>query len=500
MEALGTGAPLPLTFREFVTRVNPRFRWYRHARRLARVLQRVADGELRRVMVFMPPRHGKSEEVSRLFSAYYLYRHPRRWVGLCSYGAELAFTLSRNARANYEAIGRTVSGAAGAVKHWETGQGGGMWAAGVGGPITGKGFHLGIVDDPVKNDQEAASPVIQERNREWWQSTFYTREEPDGAIVVLMTRWNENDLAGWLLSEERSDDGEPERWHVVNMPAIYEGRPTQDAAEHRLAGDDLRARLTAAFGNTSPTLGEFPASVTLEPDWRKPGEALCPERRDLVALSRIRRVAGPYYWAALYQQRPGPREGTKFKRAWFAVADPSAVPRRFRHIVRFWDLASTDGDGDFTAGVKMGLDFQDMEWVLDVIAVQLAAGERDRLIRQTAVMDGAQVHQWGQQDPGSAGKDAATDFRRQIAALGRTVNTEPVSGDKLLRMDPLASAAHAGRITLVRAPWTKATLDHLAAIGSGGAHDDVADAMAGAHMKLTAINRAAASEFQAAKK
>ncbi|HTE19108.1 MAG TPA: terminase family protein, partial [Armatimonadota bacterium] len=195
-----------LSFREFVDAVRPRYQWYRHCVVLADALQKVVDGEITRLMVFMPPRHGKSELVSRLFSAYYLYRHPERWVGINSYSAELAYTLSRAAREHYTRSGAGLRGDASAVKHWETGGGGGLWAAGVGGPITGKGFHAGVIDDPLKNAEEAASDTILAKQKEWYNSTFYTREEPGGAIIVVQTRWNEGDLSGWLLAQEGEDE------------------------------------------------------------------------------------------------------------------------------------------------------------------------------------------------------------------------------------------------------------------------------------------------------
>src|SRR5690242_10647892 len=159
-----------LSFRDFIALVHPRYQFYRHCDELIAVLQKVADDELHRVMVFEPPRHGKSELVSRLFPAYYLYRHPERFVGIASYGADLAYTLSRAARENFQRAGGQLSRAASAVKYWLTRNGGGLWAAGVGGPATGKGFHLGIVDDPIKDAQEAASAAIRTRNKDWYGS------------------------------------------------------------------------------------------------------------------------------------------------------------------------------------------------------------------------------------------------------------------------------------------------------------------------------------------
>src|SRR5262245_1909160 len=169
------------SFRDFIAAVHPRYVVYAHCTRLIAALQRVADGELNRLMVFMPPRHGKSETVSRLFPAYYLLRHPRHFVGLASYGADLAYTLSRAARDFYGAGGGALHQAARAVRHWETASGGGLWAAGVSGPMTGKGFHLGIIDDPLKDAEEAASSTIRNKQKDWYSSTFSTRMEPSAA-------------------------------------------------------------------------------------------------------------------------------------------------------------------------------------------------------------------------------------------------------------------------------------------------------------------------------
>ena len=338
----------PLTFRQFIKLVNPKYKFYAHVEKLIVVLQRVADGEISRLMVFMPPRHSKSESVSRLFTAYYLYRYPDRWVGLCSYADALASTLSRNARENYKEAGGTLSQDAGAVHHWETGKGGGFWASGVGGPATGKGFHLGVIDDPVKNDEEAQSLTIRQRNKDWYLSTFYTREEPGAAIVVVQTRWHEDDLSGWLLSQEGSEEDEPERWHIVSMEAIKEHKPA-----------------------------DWPATCTIEPDERHPGEALCPERYDIVKLNRRKKRLGSYYWNSLYQQRPSPDEGGIFKRHWWRYWKPKGVnlppvyvkladaslielhavdlPDYFDDMAQSWDCAFKDTKAsDFVAGLVLG--------------------------------------------------------------------------------------------------------------------------------------------------
>jgi predicted phage terminase large subunit-like protein len=444
-------SPSRLAFPGFIRQANPQYQFYAHLHNLHGFLQRVAEGDIKRLMVFMPPRHSKSQTVSRLFSAYYLLRHPDRWVGMASYAEGLAFTLSRNARDNYQAGGGVLSPAAWAVSQWETGRGGGMWAAGVGGGITGKGFHLGIIDDPLKDAEEAASETIRAKIKDWYDSTFYTRQEPDASIIIIQTRWHGEDLAGWLLSKE-SD--EPEHWHVVDFPAIAEPLPT------------------------------FPATCTVEPDFRQPGEALCPERYPIEKLRKIERRIGPYFWAALYQQRPAPREGGLFKRAWFD--DVAAAPADARRV-RFWDKAATAGGGDYTAGCLMA--YKDGVYYIEHIQRgQWASGERDKIILQQALIDTARygpgVQIGGEQEPGSSGVDAAKAFVRMLA--GFSVYTEPSTGSKEQRADPLASQAQAGNVKVVKGAWVAAFLDEVCAFPTG-AHDDQVDAASGAFNRLARL-------------
>lgn len=430
--------------------VRPRYQWYRHCEILADVLQKVVDGELTRVMIFMPPRHGKSELTSRLFTAYYLYRHPERFVGINSYAAELAYTLSRAARENYKAAGGQTKTDADAVKHWETPQGGGLWAAGVGGPITGKGFHLGLIDDPLKNAVEAASETTRGSQKEWYGSTFYTREEPGGAIVIIQTRWNEDDLSGWLLSQEGEDD-EPERWHIVNFEAIKE--------------------------TESQT---FPETCTVEADWRETGQPLCEERYPLAKLKKIWKRIGDYFFGALFQQHPTPKEGRFFKVSRLEIVD--AAPAGLR-LVRAWDMGATEGDGDPTAGVKMGTKDDGYFYICDVHSGQWGTDTRNDEILQTAQLDGKAVSIRGPQDPGGAGVDAAKAFVRLLS--GFTVKTERVSGAKEVRADPFSSQVNAGNVRLVKGPWNRAFIEELRQFPNG-AHDDQVDAASDAFNELHA--------------
>lgn len=446
-----------LTFASFVDLVsNGKYQWYPYCVRLAHALQRVADGEINRLMVFAPPRHGKSEIVSRLFAAYFLYRYPERWVGLNSYAADLAYTFSRAAKDNYLYADGLIRGDARAVKHWETAAAGGMWAAGVGGPITGKGFHLGIIDDPTKNAEEAASGVIRKKQKEWFDSTFSTREEPDAAIVIIQTRWHEDDLSGYILSKEEE---EPEHWHIVHFEAIKESEPP-----------------------------EYPETCTIEPDPREEGEALAPLRYPIEKLKKFANRIGSYFFGALFQQRPKPHEGSLFKRDWFELV--SLIPDRCRRI-RYWDKAGTEDGGAFSCGVLLAYDSQaGLYYIEDLVRGQWSAGRREAIILQTAQLDAAaygklNVEIWVEQEPGSGGLESAQNTIKNLS--GFSIKADRPTGDKVLRARPLEAQAEAGNVKIKNAKWTKDYLDRLGAFPYGAYKDDV-DATSGAFNKFIVAN------------
>ena len=459
----------PLTFASFVDLVsNGKYQWYPYCVRLAHILQKVADGDLLRLMIFMPPRHGKSELVSRLFSAYFLYRFPERWVGINSYAADLAYTFSRAAKDNYLYADGAIRGDASAVKHWETSKGGGMWASGVGGPITGKGFHLGIIDDPTKNAEEAASEKIRRKQKDWFDSTFSTREEPDAAIVIIQTRWHEDDLSGYILSKEEE---EPEHWHIIHFEAIKEAEP------------DLSISENDRPKNIRP---EYPGTCTIEPDPRKEGEALAPLRYPIEKLKKFANRIGSYFFGALFQQRPGPPEGNMFKRYWFelAIRVPSACRR-----VRYWDKAGTEGGGAFSCGVLLAFDpVTRVYYIEDLVRGQWSAGRREAIIKQTAELDAVAygkmaVTIWVEQEPGSGGKESAEATVTNLS--GFIIKADRPTGDKVLRARPLAAQAEIGNVKVKNASWTRDYLDRMGAFPFGAFKDDT-DATSGAFNKLAA--------------
>jgi predicted phage terminase large subunit-like protein len=327
-----------LLFRDFIRSAFPTFQFHRLSELLIELLQQVADGQLTRLIVCCPPRHGKSQLVSRLFPAYWVSRHPELFCAIASYSGELAYAHSREARHYYRLTGHSLSKDSAAVGNWLTPQRGGCIAAGVRGPFTGKGYNLGIIDDPYKGPEDAKSALQRERLIDWLKSVWFTRAEPGltaegglfpAAQVVVQTRWDHHDMTAWLLEQEAEEN--PEHWTVLNLPAIAEPEAISM---------------------------QIPHTCKKIPDWRQPGEPLCPERVPLAVLQRIRTRLGSYWWNALYQQRPSPAEGLLFRKDWIQPPLPIAPgqPRRYAPLVLSCDLSFKDGkDNDACGFALLGL-------------------------------------------------------------------------------------------------------------------------------------------------
>ena len=444
-----------LQFGDFIRRVNPRYQHYWHCQRLIGALQRVADGECKRLMVFMPPRHSKSETTSRLFPAYYMLRNSGHMVGLASYSANLAYGFSRMSRDYYRYSGGAIRPDAGAVGEWLTTGGGGLWATGVDGPLTGRGGHLLIVDDPLKDAKEAGSALIRNRQQDWWSAVAQTRLEPNAAVVLVMTRWNEADLAGWLLSLE---EVEPEGWHIVRMPALAE--PIEEQPK-------------------------IPASCTLEPDPRQPGEALCEERYPAAKLTKIRNRIKEYWFGSLYQQRPAPKGGGQFAKQHFKLVE--AASASIMAWVRYWDLAGSDSaKADYTVGLLMARLFNGTYLIADVVRGQWAEADRDAVILQTAQLDRQRrghVQIYIEEAPGLS-RETTNDLIRQLA--GFSVAADRPDGDKASRAGPLSSQAQAGNLLLLLAPWNEAFINELTSFPNAG-NDDQVDAASGSFNRLAEL-------------
>lgn len=332
---------------KFIRKVYPRYKFYKFHATVIEQLQRVIDGDCNRLILQVPPRHGKSLLASQLLPAAYLLAHPDRYVGISSYSAELAEGFSRKAREYYRDGGGLLNPTSQAVNAWATESGGGLWAAGVGGAITGRSGHLLIIDDPVKNREDAESARIMEKLGDWYTSTLYTRLEPQvGAIVVIQTRWSENDMIGQLLENESnvSEQGR-ENWTICDLPALYED-----------------------FGDR-PNL---PAHCPTIPDWREePDTALCPQRYDENDLKRIREAIGSRDFASLYQQRPAPEGGNLFDPSWWQYYSHDTVMPEFQRIMLSVDCTFTDAaSSDYTVGAVVG-QAGNRYYVLDLVREKL---------------------------------------------------------------------------------------------------------------------------------
>lgn len=425
------GAWLPL--------VTPGYRWdWPHLQLVQEHLAAVTDGRCKRLMVFMPPRHGKTELVTIRYPVWRLKQNPGTRVILGAYNQTLANKFSRKAR-RLAVTEVGLSKERSAVEDWETEPGGGMRAVGVGAGITGSGGDLILIDDPVKSREEANSLSYRERVWDWYTDDLYTRLEPGGAIVLIMTRWHTDDLAGRILASEDAGN-----WTVVNLPAEAE------------EGDALG---------------------------RAKGAALCPERFDKARLAGIRTVLGSWAYAALYQQRPAPAEGGMFKREWFQILDALPAGCEF---VRWWDKAATAKGGDYSAGALLARAADGRFYVVDVQRGQWSSDERNRVMAQTAALDAMRTQGhgfeiWMEQEPGSSGKESADLSISQLA--GHAVWAETSSGSKEVRAQPLAAQCEAGNVRLLRGPWNAAYIDELTSFPFG-ANDDQVDASSGAFNKL----------------
>jgi predicted phage terminase large subunit-like protein len=423
-----------LAFDAWLPVVTPWWTWdWSYLRLIQAKLDQVTAGSVRKLMLFMPPRHGKSELTTVRYPVWRLERDPAMRVIVGAYNQTLADKFSRKSRRI--ALQRfSLSQERTAVEDWETTRGGGLRAVGVGGGITGQGGDLIIIDDPVKSREEANSPAYRERVWDWYTQDLYTRLEPGGSIILIMTRWHEDDLAGRILA---SEDGP--NWEILSLPALAE------------PGDPLGRAL---------------------------GEALCPSRFTAEDLAKIRTVLGTWAFTALYQQRPLPEGGGLFKREWFKIVD--AAPANAKRV-RYWDKAGTAGDGDFSAGVKMAAAPDGQFYVEDVLRGQWSSLKRNRVMRQTAELDGKEVVVWVEQEPGSGGKESAE--ASIINLVGFNIHAETVTGNKSVRAGPLAAQAEADNVKLVRGAWNAPYLDELCVFPNGN-NDDQVDGSSGAFNKL----------------
>ena len=328
------------TFADYVARNNPTLLDVEHVPRLVSVGERIVTGELPRVIVVMPPRYWKTELFSRLLSGYFLRKHPRSNIGLASYGAELAWSISEDARNYFQKDGGKIRRETSAKKHWSTAERGEMWAAGVGGPLLGFGYDLGIVDDPT-DPEKAHSPKYQRRFQEWWPAKWLSRQEPKARILVVMQRLGPEDPIDFLFRRELGlgTDRAPEHWHVVICDEIRSDEPLADYGGPRglpptcTIEPDPRPAVRKGFDVTKAEPKDLP-----------PASVLAPSRFDIEAVIGMQRAAGAYVRDAQRQQRPSAPTGDFWKLDWFGTYDE--LPADAYNGGKDWDLAYTKDEAN----------------------------------------------------------------------------------------------------------------------------------------------------------
>lgn len=447
----------------------------RHHQVLCQLLDRFVSGELKRLMIFMPPRHGKSEHVSRLLPSYIFGRNPDAKVIAASYGKDLAVDMNRDvqnimdsdeyirlfpgSRLNSTNV-RTVSGnpRRNSDLFDIVGHKGNYYGTGIGGAITGKGANYLIIDDAIKNRKEAESEVYRNSIFDWYISTLRTRREKDASILITLTRWHEDDLAGRLLGMAK-ENPKADQWEVLELPVWYEG--VDNPYEYRT-------------------------------EWREP---LWADKYPIEDLEATEASMTAYEWSALYMQKPTSRTGNLIKVELIEGSSPTdgvIVEPMNCPAARGWDLGGSNAKkADSTAGVKLKL-FDNYVYICHATAGQWSPNDRNNRI-QAQISEDQKSERCKSfiEKPIGLAVEVETAITNKL--LGLTFQFIPSTAGKTTRADPFAAAVEAGRVRIVRTgnaekdSWIRPYLNELAAFPFGP-HDDMVDGTSLAFSKLTEVS------------
>lgn len=433
----------------FTRRMQPKYQagWVHKdiARRLEKFSRDVAEGKSPRLMIQMPPRHGKSELASVKFPAWHLGHHPEHEIIQASYSGSLAIGFSRKVRGllrdpDYGVLFKTrVDRDNQNAEGWMTTDAGGYVPAGVEGAVTGKGAHILIIDDPVKNAEEAESATMRENIDNWYTSTAYTRLAPGGGVLVIQTRWHLDDLSGRL--ETRMHEGSGDEWEIIRYPAI---------------------------------------AVEDEP-YRKAGDALHEDRYPIDALRRIERAVGPRVWSALYQQNPVSEDSKYFDPdATFQYYELSEKPKELTYYSA-WDLAISKNErADWTVGLTFGVDADGNFWVVDMVRKRMDTAEI-----ADAIMSNHEF--WDTQADGIEKGHIQMammplledEIDRRRAFDFEYIELPPGRKDKEARARPIQWLLKKGRVFFPRgASWLEILKLEMQEFPFNRSHDDTVDAIA----------------------
>ena len=438
-------------FWEYRKSMNPSMKHSWFQERIARELQifynSFVAGERPRLLISTPPQHGKSLSAID-FLSWVSGKKPDCKSIFSSYSERLGTRANLRLRRHFDSDkykqafpGTRIAskGERNAIRTRELleyiGHEGYFRNTTTGGPITGESLDLSVVDDPVKSREEANSPTMRDKLWAWFTDDLFTRFSEDSALLLIMTRWHIDDIAGRLI-----DIGQG--FKVVSFPAI--------------------------------------AEVDDPEGYRKAGEALFPEHKSLGFLNERKAIMISTSWEALYQQNPVVQEGDMIKAEKIEIV--TEVRGTIKETVRYWDKAGTDGGGAFTAGVLMHRMTNGKYVIADLIRGQWSAGRREETLKQTATVDGEGVRIWIEQEPGSGGKESAENTVINLA--GHIIHVERVIGSKEVRAEPFAAQVENGNVQILQAAWTKGFIDE-ARLFPNGKYKDQIDAAGGAFNKLT---------------
>lgn len=420
------------------------FNW--HHNEVISELEDFVLGDQDRLIITFPPRHGKSELVSRRLPAWIFGINPSAQIIATSYSQDLASDMNRDVQSimisdEYNAV-FPDSSLVNEVKSIQAYQrnskkfhiinnSGYYVCAGVGGPITGKGCHFGIIDDPVKNREEASSKTYRDKQWKWFTSTFYSRLEKGGKILITLTRWNEDDIVGRLLKLQK-EDPDAEQWRVVNMPAIKDE--------------------TGGY----------------EYDNREIGEALWPEKYDVDRLKRIKATVGELDWNSLYQQRPAPLKGNIIKTRWFPISD-----RKFNYIPNYYlDSAYTDNTKNDPSCLMEYIHIGEKVQITNVWRMWLEAPELLKELKKIIT----NPHSRLTIEPKASGKTIAQMLKKETDILV-TEDVAP-SDSKVTRCKSVTPFMERGQVEVLEAHWNDAFFSECK-VFPNGSHDDQVDCLVG---------------------
>jgi predicted phage terminase large subunit-like protein len=432
-------------FIRFVEKVWPTFISGRHHKRMAEAFERVANGQTKRLIINMPPRHTKSEFASYLLPAWFLGRFPHKKVIQSSNTGELAVGFGRKVRnlvdsEVYKSVFPELSlqSDSKAAGRWNTSKGGDYFAIGVGGTVTGKGADLLIIDDP-HSEQEAAmaasNPEVYDKVFEWYTSGPRQRLQPGGSIIIVMTRWAQRDLTGQVLKSAAQRGGE--EWEVIEFPAILPS-----------------------------------------------GNPLWPEFWSKEELEALREELPNAKWQAQYQQNPVGNESAIVKRDWWKWWEADEPPE-CDYILQTWDTAFEKSQrADYSAGTTWGVFINDEDnSSANIILLDTYKKRVEWVDLKKDVL--RQYNDWEPDGLLIEKKASGAPLIYELRAMGIPVmEYTPGKGqDKIARLNSVSDIIASGKVWVPRTRWAEELVDEIAAFPSGE-HDDLVDATTLALMRF----------------